>query len=119
MPEGKTRTQRDRRGVTGDVGKNDEIMVDWPRSIGFFGALGVAAALELVPIPIALFVGAVPFLKLLDDPSSSTPRRFFTHLVDGAAKPVGGDTEGTVRWARGAARARRPRAGARAARRRR
>lgn len=74
-------------------------MVDWPRSIGFFGALGVAAALELVPIPIAVFVAAVPFLKLMDDPGASTPRRFVSHLVDGAAKPVGGDSEGTVRWA--------------------
>lgn len=100
MPQGKTRTQRDQRGVTADVGKNNEIEVDWPRSIGFFGALGVATALNLVPLPIAVFVGAVPFLKLLDDPKSSTPRRFFTHLVDGAAKPVGGDSEGTVRWAR-------------------
>jgi len=100
MPEGKTRTRRDERGVTGQVGKNDQITVDWPRSIGFFGALGAAAALGLVPIPIAVFVGAVPFLKLLDDPGASTPRRFFTHLVDGAAKPVGGDSEGTVRWAR-------------------
>ena len=109
MPQGKTRTQRDQRGVTADVGKNDEIEVDWPRSIGFFGALGVAAALNLVPLPIAVFVGAVPFLKLLDDPKSSTPRRFFTHLVDGAAKPVGGDSEGTVRWARSASRARRTR----------
>ncbi|HET7420888.1 MAG TPA: hypothetical protein VFL27_10950 [Candidatus Dormibacteraeota bacterium] len=87
--------------MTGEVGKDNDIMVDWPRSIGFFGALGVAAALELVPIPIAIFVAAVPFLKLLDDPRSSTPRRFFTHLVDGAAKPVGGDSEGTVRWAGG------------------
>ena len=101
MPQGKTRTRRDERGVTGEVGKNDQIAVDWPRSIGFFGALGVAAAMDLVPLPIAIFVGAVPFLKLLDDPNSSFPRRFFSHLVDGAAKPVGGDSEGTVRWASG------------------
>jgi hypothetical protein len=90
---------------------NDEIMVDWPRSIGFFGALGVAAALELVPIPVAIFVASVPFLKLLDRPRSSTPRRFVSHLVDGAAKPVGGDSEGTVRWAPKAARRTRRMAG--------
>lgn len=99
MPAGKTRAPRDRQAITAKVGKNDEIMVDWPRSIGFFGALGVAATLGLVPLPIAVFVGAVPFLKLLDRPNASTPRRFVTHLVDGAAKPVGGDSEGTVRWA--------------------
>jgi hypothetical protein len=99
MPQGKTRTPRDRRGVTGNVGHDNQIMVDWPRSIGFFGALGVAAALELVPMSVAVFVAAVPFLKLMDDPGASTPRRFISHLVDGAAKPVGGDSEGTVRWA--------------------
>jgi hypothetical protein len=116
MPQGKTQTRRDQRGVTGEVGKNKEIMVDWPRSIGFFGALGVAAAMNLVPLPIAVFVGAVPFLKLLDDPRSSTPRRFFTHLVDGAAKPVGGDSEGTVRWAGPQASTKRPNARAKAGR---
>jgi hypothetical protein len=99
MPQGKTRTPRDRSGVTGNLGVHDQLMVDWPRSIGFFGALGVAAALEVVPVSVAVFVAAVPFLKLLDDPGASTPRRFFSHLVDGAAKPVGGDSEGTVRWA--------------------
>ena len=99
MPRARPRAPRRQGGVTGRVGSHDEITVDWPRSIGFFGALGVAAALELVPIPIAIFVAGVPFLKLLDRPRSSTPRRFVSHLVDGAAKPVGGDSEGTVRWA--------------------
>ena len=98
MPRASSRTSVRRREVTGRGGTNEEIGIDWPRSIGFFGGLGVAAALELVPLPIAIFVGAVPFLKLLDRPNSSTPRRFFSHLVDGAAKPVGGDAEGTVRW---------------------
>jgi hypothetical protein len=44
-------------------------------------------------------VAAVPFLKMLNRPNATTPETFLTHLVDGAAKPVGGDTEGTVRWA--------------------
>ena len=63
------------------------------------GVGGIAAALELVPLPIALFVAGVPFLKLLNRPHATTPQRFISHLVDGAAKPVGGDSEGTVRWA--------------------
>ena len=75
------------------------IEVDWPRSIGFFGAIGAAVALDLVSMPIAVFVAAVPFLKLMNRPNAPKPQQFFSHLVDGAAKPVGGDAEGTVRWA--------------------
>ena len=91
-----TSTPRDQRGLTGTA---DHVEVDWPRSIGFFGALGAAVTLGLVPVPIAIFVGSVPFLKLLNRPNAPKPQRFFSHLVDGAAKPVGGDTEGTIRWA--------------------
>ena len=64
MPQGRTRTPRNRRGVTGEVGSKDQIMVDWPRSIGFFGALGVAAALDLVPFPIAIFEGDTHFRRI-------------------------------------------------------
>jgi len=81
------------------------IVVDWPRSIGFFGAIGAAVALDLVSMPIAVFVAAVPFLKLMNRPNAPKPQQFFSHLVDGAAKPVGGDSEGTVRWAPKAMRA--------------
>ena len=86
----------DMQGVTG---RTDHLEIDWPRSLGFFGALGAAVALDLVPVAIAGFVAAVPFLKLLNRPNASTPQRFVSHLVDGAAKPVGGDSEGTIRWA--------------------
>jgi hypothetical protein len=91
------RIASDERGITSNIGGKVEI--DWPRSLGFFGALGAAAALELVPIPIALFVASVPFLKLLNRPNAPKGQRFISHLVDGAAKPVGGDSEGTVHWA--------------------
>ncbi|HET9782974.1 MAG TPA: hypothetical protein VFR33_14495 [Candidatus Dormibacteraeota bacterium] len=91
-----SRAPRDDKQVSGQVGNH--LLVDWPRSIGFFGALGAAVALDLVPIPIAFFVASVPFLKLLNRPHASTGRTFVSHLVDGAAKPVGGDSEGTIRW---------------------
>ena len=98
MPQGGSRTPRNgnQQGVTGQA---DHIEIDWPRSLGFFGGLGVAAALDLIPLPIALFVAGVPFMKLLNRPNASVPQTFVGHLVDGAAKPVGGDSEGTVRWA--------------------
>ncbi|MDQ6877391.1 MAG: hypothetical protein M3082_06770 [Candidatus Dormibacteraeota bacterium] len=37
--------------------------ITWPHSLGFFGAVGVAAALELITIPIAILVSSVPFVK--------------------------------------------------------
>jgi hypothetical protein len=85
-------------GITGTVG--DRVEVDWPKSLGFFGAIGAATALELIPIPIALFVASVPFLKLLNRPNAPMAGKFLSELVDGASKPVGGDSEGTVHWTR-------------------
>ena len=101
----KKSTPGDERGLTSHL---DNIQIDWPRSLGFFGGLGAAVALELVPLPIALFVAGVPFLKLLNRPNAPKPQRFLSHIVDGAAKPVGGDSEGTIRWSpdRGRSRAR-------------
>jgi hypothetical protein len=98
MPQGKTRTPRDRREVTGNVGHDNQITVDWPRSIGFFGALGVAAALELVPMSVAIFVAAVPFLN------DGRPRRKHTAQIHQSPRrrrrqARRGDSEGTVRWA--------------------
>lgn len=97
MAQAAYRTPPEERGLTGRV--SEHIEIDWPRSLGFFGALGAAVALDLVPIPIAAFVAAVPFLKLLNRPDAATPQRFIGQVVDGAAKPVGGDTEGTIHWA--------------------
>jgi hypothetical protein len=73
------------------------IEIDWPRSIGFFGAIGAAVALDLSAPPVGVFIAAVPFLKMLDRPGVSSRLRYLGHLIDGAAKPVGGDAEGTVR----------------------
>jgi hypothetical protein len=89
--------REERGGLTSSIG--DQLEIDWPRSLGFFGGLGAAAALELIPLPIALFVAGVPFLKLLNRPNAPKAQRFVSQLVDGASKPVGGDSEGTVHWA--------------------
>ena len=96
MARGDFRAPRDERDLSGMVG--DHIEVDWPRSIGYFGALGAGVAFELIPLPIALFVASVPFLKMLRGPNAPRSQRFISELVDGASLPVGGDSEGTVRW---------------------
>jgi hypothetical protein len=84
-------------GITSKVG---QVEIDWPRSLGFFGAIGAATALELIPIPIAVFVASVPFLKLLNRPNAPKASKFFSEVVAGASKPVGGDSEGTIHWSK-------------------
>jgi hypothetical protein len=88
-------------GITSKIG---EVEIDWPRSLGFFGALGAATALELIPIPIAIFVASVPFLKLLNRPNAPKASKFVSEVVAGASKPVGGDSEGTIHWSKKAER---------------
>jgi len=98
MPPRATGTSDDQSGFQ-DRLDHSNIEVDWPRSIGFFGAIGAAVALDLVSMPIAIFVASVPFLKMMNRPNAPRVQQFLSHLIDGAAKPVGGDSEGTVRWA--------------------
>jgi hypothetical protein len=83
----------------GLVSRIGPIEIDWPRSMGFFGALGLATAVGLIEPPLGLFIAAVPFLKMLNRPQLPTPTRFASQVLDGMAKPVGGDAEGTIRFA--------------------
>jgi hypothetical protein len=45
---------------------------------------------------LALFIAAIPLLKMLNHPKASGPVRFVGQLLDGAAKPVGGSAEATI-----------------------
>jgi hypothetical protein len=47
--------------------------------------------------PLALFIAAVPILKMVNSPKGPLPVRAASHLLDGDAKPVGGDAEGAIR----------------------
>jgi hypothetical protein len=71
--------------------------IDWPRSIGYFGGIALAVGTGLVDPPLGLFIAAVPFLKMLDLPGMPRRLRFIEQILEGVAKPVGGDSEGTVR----------------------
>jgi hypothetical protein len=42
------------------VSRIGPVDIDWPRSIGFFGGIAIAVALELIAPEIALFVACVP-----------------------------------------------------------
>ena len=79
------------------VSRVGALEIDWPRSLGYFGGVAAAVGIGLIEPPLGLFIAAVPFLKMLDLPRLPNRARFVTQVFEGVAKPVGGDSEGTVR----------------------
>ena len=73
------------------------IDIDWPRSLGFYGGIALALAFELIAPEIALFVAVVPIVKLFKRKRATRPERFVAAVIEGAAKPLGGDAQETVR----------------------
>ena len=73
--------------------------IDWPKSLGYYGGIGLAVAFELIEPPLAIFIAAIPVLKLLKQPRGPWPFRVVADVLEGAAKPVGGDAESVVRVA--------------------
>jgi hypothetical protein len=74
------------------------VQIDVPQAVGYYGGIGAGLALGILEPPLAAFIAAVPLIKILAERSSS-PVRFVGELLEGAAKPIGGDAEGTVRLA--------------------
>ncbi|HZC04353.1 MAG TPA: hypothetical protein VE338_01825 [Ktedonobacterales bacterium] len=81
------------RGLVSHIGP---VRVDWPRSLGYYGGIGIALAAGIIDPPLAIFIGAIPFLKMLNRPRAPLPVRFVGQVLDGAAKPVGGSSEATI-----------------------
>ena len=79
------------------VSRLGPVEVDWPRTVGFYGGLAVAVATELIAPPLALFIGAYPLLKMLNRPRAPRGVQIVAQVLEGAAKPIGGDAEGTIR----------------------
>lgn len=73
--------------------------IDVPRSAGFFGGVAFAVAAGVIDPPLGIFIAAVPVLKMLTNSQAPRPVRFVGLIADGAAQPVGGDAEGTIRLA--------------------
>lgn len=82
------------KGLTSRIGP---VEVDWPRTIGYYGGIGLATAFGLIEPPLAIFIGAIPLLKMLNRPQASVPTRFVAQVLDGASKPVGGSDEAVFR----------------------
>ncbi|MBO0778064.1 MAG: hypothetical protein J2P37_04475 [Ktedonobacteraceae bacterium] len=72
------------------------IEIDWPRTIGYYGGVGLAWAFELLEPPLLLLIAAIPMLKMLNHPEASKSTRFVGQLLEGVAKPVGGSAEATI-----------------------
>jgi hypothetical protein len=81
------------QGMTSHIGP---LEIDWPRTIGYYGGVGLALAFELIEPPLGIFIAAIPLLKMLNRPGASAPMRFVGQVLDGAAKPVGGSSEATI-----------------------
>jgi hypothetical protein len=79
------------------VSRVGPLELDWPRSLGYFGGVGLTVGAGLIEPPLGVFIAAVPFLKMLDLPRLPGLPRFVAQVFEGVAKPVGGDSQGTVR----------------------
>jgi hypothetical protein len=93
--------QPENRGLVVSLGP---VSVDVPRTVGYFGAVGLATATGLIEPPLGVFIAAIPVVKMLMTRNLPRPVRFVGQIFDGAAQPVGGDAEGTVRLQESAAR---------------
>jgi hypothetical protein len=71
--------------------------VDVPRSVGYFGGAAAAVALGLVEPPLGVFIASVPVIKVLTHRAAPTAVRLMGEILEGGAKPVGGDGDAVVR----------------------
>lgn len=86
--------QPEDRGLISRLGP---LEIDWPKSVGYYGGIGLAVAFEIIEPPLAIFIAAIPLLKLVKHPRDPWPVRVVADVLEGAAKPVGGDAESVVR----------------------
>jgi hypothetical protein len=73
------------------------LKIDWPRAAGYYGAIGLAVAFDVIAPPLGLFIAAVPLLKLLKREHATKAERLVAAVFEGAGKPVGGDADAVVR----------------------
>ena len=71
--------------------------VDWPKTIGYYGGVGIALVCDLIAPPLAFFIAAIPVLKLFKAPAQPGLLRIAADAMEGAARPVGGDADAIIR----------------------
>lgn len=82
------------RGMVSQFGP---IEVDWPRTIGYYGGIALAVAFELIEPPVGIFIASIPLIKMLSRPKATQPVRFASEVLQGAAIPLNGDAEASIR----------------------
>jgi hypothetical protein len=85
------------RQFTSRIGR---VNVNWPQTVGYYGALALAVGVELFEPPLAIFIAAVRLIKMLNRPRSPEQARFVSEVLYGAAKPVGAEGQSTI-WLEG------------------
>jgi hypothetical protein len=75
------------------------LQIDVPQTVGYYGGIGAALAFGLLEPRLAAFIAAVPLIMILAERGSPIPVRFLAEVLEGAARPVGSDADGTVRLA--------------------
>lgn len=73
------------------------VTIDVPRSVGYFGGIAAAVAMGMVEPPLALFIAGVPVIKVLTHRATPAALRLVGEVLEGGAKPVGGDADAVVR----------------------
>lgn len=81
------------KGMTARIGP---MQLDVPRTGGYYLGVGAAVAFGVIDWPVAIFIGAIPVVKMMQSRRLPASVQFAVHLFDGASQPVGGDAEGTV-----------------------
>ena len=79
------------------VSRVGPVDIDWPRSLGFFGGIALAIAFDLIAPELALFVACVALVKLLKRRHATRAEKAVAAVLEGAAKPLGGDAQETIR----------------------
>ncbi len=81
------------RGLVSTIGP---VQVDWARTAGYYGGIAAAVGFGVLDPPLGIFIAAIPFLKMLNRPGATFPVRMMAQVLDGASKPVGGDSDASI-----------------------
>jgi hypothetical protein len=91
--------QQKAREDVGFIDRVGPIEIDWPQTVGYYGGIILAVAFDVISPPLGLFIAAIPVLKLFKRRDAPLPARLVSAVLEGAAKPVGGDSDSTIRVA--------------------
>lgn len=72
------------------------VRIDVPRTVGYYGGVAAAVGLGLVEPPLGIFIAGIPVIRALTHSAAPAAVRLAGEILEGGAKPVGGDAEAVV-----------------------